>query len=778
MRRPRRKLEVNTFPFLAVLLCAMGSFILVLMIIDRRGKIVAQNKVRETYLARKIAYELDRDERIAAAQDQSAKNKAAWQAQKDKVHADLQVEEDALARQITQVLAALAKSDDVVTGQNAAATTLAQKVNLEDAALRALQNELQSRQDQLKQAKKTSQGHLQLREQLTRDLVVLEAALRNVQERKARERPVYSLVPYKGKHGASSKPIYVEVSEGTVAVHPGPTVVSAATWSPETLRRAIEERTGPLEREVARRGLPPDDNQKNPYLLFLVRPAGIPIYYDALKFLGDYRFDFGYELIEPDWVFDFSTDAMDQQPWRNVARLNVEPSNVTRPAPKGMGPRVLGPGGGPVPFSGANAVPGAKGVSDDGSMNRVGPTASQQPGAIFSGGAGSALPGSVGAPGQIGPAGFGNGGSGGASNGVGPAGAPTAGELQFRASQGGPVKLGGPPFPTGTGPGGAGNSGAFGAGGPAKDSHNPGGLSSPNGAGTDNSPVIGMPPSANSPRTEMPPNVANVGRPTGGVPPSGFPSAASGAQGGYNGNPGTPFGSASRAGERAPGNPGGSGVNGPSPPLPGQGNFAGHNSAGNQGGNITPPQSASGGIPDLTFNLNGQKPATQPGGRSEDTSPRDVPPQGMAPNQANALANPGPPGSSRPGDVDIEEAGPRYGNTPFLSKDKVRPGPRLPAIGRITGNRDFVMTVECYEHKVSLSPPGKTFDLNDADAVEQLANLMKSLVAGRQRTVRAGEPPYRPVVHFRVQPDGRRTYYSVYPRIADFGYPMSRETPD
>src|SRR5262249_12201478 len=38
MRRPRRRLSVSTFPFLAVLLCAMGSLILLLLVIDRPAK--------------------------------------------------------------------------------------------------------------------------------------------------------------------------------------------------------------------------------------------------------------------------------------------------------------------------------------------------------------------------------------------------------------------------------------------------------------------------------------------------------------------------------------------------------------------------------------------------------------------------------------------------------------------------------------------------------------------------------------------------------------------
>src|SRR5436305_1621069 len=42
-------------------------------------------------------------------------------------------------------------------------------------------------------------------------------------------------------------------------------------------------------------------------------------------------------------------------------------------------------------------------------------------------------------------------------------------------------------------------------------------------------------------------------------------------------------------------------------------------------------------------------------------------------------------------------------------------------------------------------------------------------------TVRQGEPPYRPLVRFRVHPDGVRSYYFAYPLVEILGVPMSRE---
>src|SRR5262249_14506810 len=74
-RRSRHKLQVSTFPFLAVLLCAMGALILFLLVMDRRGKLVAQSKAREA-MATAVA---DRTKEDAA-------RKAEWEKRRDALH--------------------------------------------------------------------------------------------------------------------------------------------------------------------------------------------------------------------------------------------------------------------------------------------------------------------------------------------------------------------------------------------------------------------------------------------------------------------------------------------------------------------------------------------------------------------------------------------------------------------------------------------------------------------------------------------------------------------
>ena len=88
MRRPRYKLQVSTFPFLAVLLCAMGSLLLFLFIMDRRAKIAAQHANDEALQARK-----------KRTKDEEESLQADWEKAKEKLHQALLLQEGQLAAQ-------------------------------------------------------------------------------------------------------------------------------------------------------------------------------------------------------------------------------------------------------------------------------------------------------------------------------------------------------------------------------------------------------------------------------------------------------------------------------------------------------------------------------------------------------------------------------------------------------------------------------------------------------------------------------------------------------
>src|SRR5205823_220051 len=89
MRRQRQKLQVSTFPFLAVLLAAMGSLILLLLVMDRRAKIVARSKAKELLAAR--------EQRSVEAEE---KRRQDWEQERAALHAHLATQvQDLVTRQ-------------------------------------------------------------------------------------------------------------------------------------------------------------------------------------------------------------------------------------------------------------------------------------------------------------------------------------------------------------------------------------------------------------------------------------------------------------------------------------------------------------------------------------------------------------------------------------------------------------------------------------------------------------------------------------------------------
>src|SRR5207244_11480681 len=97
MRRRKKALEVSTFPFLAVLLCTMGSLILVLLVMDRKAKLAARQKAERT--TAQVVEEHNRviEERRAALArqraDREASVRAVWDAKRKALDQHLTAEE-------------------------------------------------------------------------------------------------------------------------------------------------------------------------------------------------------------------------------------------------------------------------------------------------------------------------------------------------------------------------------------------------------------------------------------------------------------------------------------------------------------------------------------------------------------------------------------------------------------------------------------------------------------------------------------------------------------
>lgn len=736
MRRRRQALQVSTFPFLAVLLCAMGSLILLLLVMDRRAKAVALAKAQQA-----VSRVADQEARV------EAERAAEWERRRQALHAQLTGEDQGLATQVQTVERDLQAAASGLRAEQTRYGELQSRLQTEQSGLVQTEAETAKRQTQASEAVKQSEASRAELARMAADLQRLEQTLADLKLARQRDRQTYSLIPYKGKQGDNRRPLYVECTAAGLIFHPDHQALQGYSVAAGDIRKEVERRIARQRDTVLAAGGKPD---KTPYLLLLVRPDGITSYYHTLAALKGIDIDFGYEFIERDWALDFPEgDGQPQaQPWMAGAKREVLPP-VAGSSARGTGlPSSAGPPGAlrnpqdpksGVVFGGGNGF----GESRGNSIAQGGQ--SPFPPGVPGSGSGSGGGGSGGVPG-----GSRVGSPPGARTGVLFGGGTAGGEGSSLAGSGER-----PPFPPGL-PG-------TGGGVPGGNAAAPGGSGMGLMRGGSTPPPLGVPGSA----ALLPP----PGGRGSVMPGNGPPSAGSGlleAQGGST-QPGGPASPPVGLGTGAsPGQPAG-GTPGPGSLLAGDG----PNTQGGSGSAAPPGTRAAGSASNPgTGAEQHAEGGSGTGGKGGGTGVEG----GQA--QTGEPANPGGTrgrsgggtGSDSPGD-------PTDRMMPSLPNGKtVRP--TRPVVGRLTGNRDYVITVECTADAVLVPATGlrlATASLAAPGGADALLQAVRQLIERRQASVRPGEVPYRPQIRFLVQPDGLRSYYTAYPALERLQLPMTRE---
>ncbi len=325
MRRRRHHLQVSTFPFMAVLLCAMGSLILLLFILDRRAKraemakvlkaqeIAQKQALQKAQKARQQALKKARDAQEEAkkrareaqqrAQKQAellAKQQAEWELLQKQLHDKLLRENQHLLNELQMVALQTKEAQQKTSSHKDAFANLFQQWQKEKKSVaeeqKNLQNLIQERKEKGNRSKKVKKELLDL----TVKLSELENTVEALKQFKNRTQETYSVLPYRGKHGESRRPVYVECTSSGVIFHPDGPDLQGLAFSPLTVRRELERR---VRDQTAHQPL---DKKQKPYLFLLVRPTGLRSYYGVRTALAGLPIDFGYELIDEEWALDFS----------------------------------------------------------------------------------------------------------------------------------------------------------------------------------------------------------------------------------------------------------------------------------------------------------------------------------------------------------------------------------------------------------------------------------------------------------------------------------------
>src|SRR5262249_22729317 len=136
------------------------------------------------------------------------------------------------------------------------------------------------------------------RAELTADLARMEQTLADVKAARIKDAQTWSVVPYAGPRAAARRPLYLECDRDGVLFHPDRERVPGEPREP--LGAAVRQRVAKHQE-----GQPGD----RPYLLVLVRPDGIRAYYQLQQALDGEPVDFGYEMVDADWVLAVPEEA-------------------------------------------------------------------------------------------------------------------------------------------------------------------------------------------------------------------------------------------------------------------------------------------------------------------------------------------------------------------------------------------------------------------------------------------------------------------------------------
>lgn len=417
MRGRRHKLQVSTFPFLAVLLCAMGSLILVLLVMDRKAHRAAQARAQRE--AAKLVEESARNESARQAEREKLKEQARkeWEKKRDALHDKLtreQVEMQLQMRKIREELQGIAAR---LHYEQDTTTQLRRKTQDQRSRLQAEEQLLRTLRSSAKQSENQSKESSQALRRMTLDLLQMEQVLKDLKTSRQREQKTFSVVPYHGRRGENRRPIYVECSADGVVFHPEHKAMPLVALIPGSgdaagnVRAEVERRIALQRQKLA--ALPPNVD-KTPYLLLLLRPSGVTTYHLFQRALRGLPLDFGYEFIDDDWVLDFPADdeLPSSQPWMIATKTPARPASpatvpAAGPPRTSTRPRAGAPMGGPGgPYTGGIRGFRAGEVGGNGSWAKGDANPSGLPsGTTSGGGSGRGMVGGNGVPGFSGGSG-------------------------------------------------------------------------------------------------------------------------------------------------------------------------------------------------------------------------------------------------------------------------------------------------------------------------------------------------------------------------------------
>lgn len=298
-RRASTEAGVSLFPFLAVLVCLIGSLILLLILVSRqsRANALARAKQARVEAAQAAAAAKPKIKRTAPPRPASTPDPEAAARRKEEEREAAELEEA-----LRQAEAAQAEA------RRAAEEGRAILSHLEDH-IRQLQDDAQKLNVAESSLAKKLGDRGFTKQQLEKELASLRAAEKEKEDaiREAKEaagkRKAFAIIPYEGPNGTRREPIYLECRGDRIILQPDGVVFPAGDFSgPVGPQNPLAATVRAINEYREQRGV---DRTSRPYPLMLVRPDGVGAYYAARVALEGWDDEFGYELIDADLLLAF-----------------------------------------------------------------------------------------------------------------------------------------------------------------------------------------------------------------------------------------------------------------------------------------------------------------------------------------------------------------------------------------------------------------------------------------------------------------------------------------
>lgn len=272
-RRRRQSLSPTLFPFLAVLVCTLGTLILLLALVAQNANQDAQQIAEETA------------QRVAAQQ-------AVAEEVADSVPS-LESLQDSLQEESFRLEQLVAARDEQTADLEYRRNQLA---NVEDhlrrisERLQAISAALQAAEDEASAPAATADEISRLKKQIVDQQVVVRQLRQEVQT----AQPRFVIVPHQGVNGTQRRPIYVECHSKGVTIWPEGVRIN--TWYLENSDAAANPLDAAL-RAARFYALQSYGDETAPYPMLIVRPNGVESYYAARSAMKQWDDQFGYELV-------------------------------------------------------------------------------------------------------------------------------------------------------------------------------------------------------------------------------------------------------------------------------------------------------------------------------------------------------------------------------------------------------------------------------------------------------------------------------------------------